>query len=741
MKKQVTNSPSLPRDVLIVEDSATQATVFKIALEKQGWRVRVAGDGVAAMEQARLRKPDIVVSDIRMPEMDGYALSKAIKTDPALHDVPVVLLTSLSQSRDIIDAINSRADYYFLKQWNHDILIAKIASVLDSYQPFPEPGRGGLTLRCDGQTYMIEANAQQPLHLLLSTYEIAVQQSMELVAARDTLREANESLEETVRARTAQFIASETRYRRLFEAAKDGILILDAETGMVVDVNPFLGEMLGCSREEFLDQKIWDLVAFKNVIANQDQFIELQQISTEYVRYEEAVLESRAGKRHEVEFVSNAYLVNNHKVIQCNIRDISALKREAEEASRMVTVVRDSNDAITIQDFEGRITAWNHGAELMYGYSEAEALAMNIERLTAPGKVAEQKNSVRRLVASEAITSLETQRVTKDGRVLDVWMTVTKLVNKAGKPIGIASTERDITARKKAEEGLLRLNAELEQRVEERTHELVHTKEAAEAANRAKSDFLASMSHELRTPLGAIIGFSELLEEKLFGGLTPKQEQHVKHILESGRHLLSLINDILDLSKVEAGKMELEPSSVPIATLLEDSLVMVKEKCMKHGIALALDLPDPIKDLVISADERKLKQIMYNLLSNAAKFTPQGGQIRVQARVVGQQSLGAEEKFKAQCPMTIDNRNPDVVEVSVSDTGCGIAKEHQEKIYEAFYQVADAAKGKTPGTGLGLPLTRRLVEMHGGRIWLESAGAGKGSTFRFAIPIRCAAGV
>ena len=138
-------------------------------------------------------------------------------------------------------------------------------------------------------------------------------------------------------------------------------------------------------------------------------------------------------------------------------RDITALKREAENLRRMATVVRDSNDAITIQDFEGRITAWNHGAELMYGYSEAEALAMNIERLTAPGKVDEQKDFIRRLVAGEAITSLETQRVTKDGRVLDVWMTVTKLVDEAGKPIGIASTERDITARKREEENLRRM--------------------------------------------------------------------------------------------------------------------------------------------------------------------------------------------------------------------------------------------------------------------------------------------
>jgi two-component system CheB/CheR fusion protein len=148
-------------------------------------------------------------------------------------------------------------------------------------------------------------------------------------------------------------------------------------------------------------------------------------------------------------------------------RDISVRKREAEEASRMATVVRDSNDAITIQDFQGRITAWNRGAELMYGYSEAEALVANIDRLTAPGKVAEQKDFIRRLEAGEAVTSLETQRVTKDGRILDVWMTVTKLVDEAGKPIGIASTERDISVRKRAAEKLQQQTDELRARNEE----------------------------------------------------------------------------------------------------------------------------------------------------------------------------------------------------------------------------------------------------------------------------------
>ncbi len=266
--------------------------------------------------------------------------------------------------------------------------------------------------------------------------------------------------------------------------------------------------------------------------------------------------------------------------------------------------------------------------------------------------------------------------------------------------------------------------------------ELRTAKEAAEAANRTKSDFLANMSHELRTPLGAIIGFSELLGEKLFGDLNDKQEGYVRDILGSGLHLLSLINDILDLAKVEAGKMALELSAVPLATLLGNSLVMVKEQCLKNGIALSLDVPEAIRDLVISADERKLKQILFNLLSNAAKFTPEAGRITVSARVISHQSLvNGQHNPEPISTMNNDERNLDDVEVSVSDTGIGISKANQERLFDEFFQVAGGPNGKTPGTGLGLSLVKRMVELHGGRVWVESAGEGQGSVFHFTLPL------
>jgi two-component system, NtrC family, sensor kinase len=245
-------------------------------------------------------------------------------------------------------------------------------------------------------------------------------------------------------------------------------------------------------------------------------------------------------------------------------------------------------------------------------------------------------------------------------------------------------------------------NARLFREIENKSRQL-------EVASQHKSEFLANMSHELRTPLNAIIGFSEVLTDRMFGDLNEKQDEYLKDIYASGTHLLCLINDILDLSKIEAGRMELELSDFHLPTALDNALMLVRERAGRRNILLHMSVDERLGE--VRADERKIRQVVLNLLSNAIKFTPEGGRIEVAA-------------------VPKDGR----VEVSVSDTGVGIAPEDQEAVFEEFRQVGTAEK-KAEGTGLGLTLCRKFIELHGGKIWVKSQ-VGVGSTFTFTIPVR-----
>ena len=245
-------------------------------------------------------------------------------------------------------------------------------------------------------------------------------------------------------------------------------------------------------------------------------------------------------------------------------------------------------------------------------------------------------------------------------------------------------------------------NARLFREIEQKSRQL-------EVASQHKSEFLANMSHELRTPLNAIIGFSEVLSQRMFGEINDKQAEYLADILESGQHLLSLINDILDLSKIEAGRMELEPTEFDLPSTIENTLILVRERAQRHGITLRCMLDERLG--TIRGDQRKVKQVLLNLLSNALKFTPEGGQISVRAAV----QVG-------------------VAEISVADTGVGIAPEDQEAVFEEFRQVGTASK-KVEGTGLGLAISRKFIELHGGKIWVKSQ-VGSGSTFAFTLPLQ-----
>lgn len=273
---------------------------------------------------------------------------------------------------------------------------------------------------------------------------------------------------------------------------------------------------------------------------------------------------------------------------------------------------------------------------------------------------------------------------------------VSPLRDPNGSFAGVTIVARDVTARRLSEERLRLASL------------------AADAASRAKSELLAGMSHELRTPLTAIIGYAEILSNEYFGSINERQKQQLQIILQASRHLLDLINDILDISRVESGKTELEIGPVRMGALVEQTLPLVKETASRNGIEILTSIPPDVAALAVPADERRIRQVLSNLLSNSLKFTPAGGRVEIAVR-----------------------RRPDYLATSVTDTGIGIPPDELEQLFDAFYQVRGRpVPNGAPGSGLGLSLARQIVELHGGRIWAESEGDGKGSRLTFTLPLR-----
>lgn len=412
-------------------------------------------------------------------------------------------------------------------------------------------------------------------------------------------------------------------------------------------------------------------------------------------------------------------------------RHLKELGDSEARLSRFKRTLDATLDGVYIFDADSlRYTYANQGALDHLGYTYDEMMQQT-SLDPKPDITLEQYQEMLRPLREGTLPSLrfETRHRRKDGSLIPVEVFV-QYISLPGEPSRFVSIVRDITERKKVEETLTVAKETAEQ-----------ARISAERANRAKSDFIAGVSHELRTPLNAIIGFSKLLLNPRVGDLNEDQQAYTHDVVQSAEHLLQLINDILDLSKIEAGKMTLESSEFSVPELLNQSLVVVRENARSHGLAVSIEVSPEVAALPpIAGDERKIKQVMYNLLSNAVKFTPDGGQIVVRAEI--QNPMPCEDdtlppgeipRIFAPLDAPCDVRGAGIV-ISVQDTGIGIAQEHQARIFQAFEQVDSSYTRHTQGTGLGLALSRRIIELHQGRIWLQSV-QGEGSTFSFTLPL------
>jgi PAS domain S-box-containing protein len=475
-------------------------------------------------------------------------------------------------------------------------------------------------------------------------------------------------------------------YESLLETSPSAIVTVDPQ-GTITSWNPAAERLFGYARDEAIDENL------DRLIAPADLFDEADDISKRTAAGAAVRKVTKRARKDgalvDVDIVSAPIYVGGEQVAYYGIyTDVSELQRQRRYYEELF---ESSPTAIVTVSLDGKVSSWNPAAESLFGYTPDEAVGRDLDELVAARDdlMGEARGYSALTAAGKVPDPTITQRTRKDGSLVDVAL-VSAPIFVGGDQVGYFAIYSDVSE------------------LQARTRELADKSRELEVASKHKSDFLAGMSHELRTPLNAILGFAEVLKEQLFGEVNAKQEEYLDDILSSANHLLSLINDILDLSKVEAGQVELEVATFSLREALERGIVMVRERAAEKEIALALDADGSVE--LVEGDERRIRQVVFNLLSNAVKFTPEGGRIRLWVE-----------------------RTDGEVRVSVTDTGPGVAAGDQERIFEEFQQT-ETGERYGEGTGLGLALTKRLVELHGGRIWVESE-PGRGSTFAFTLPV------
>jgi PAS domain S-box-containing protein len=495
-------------------------------------------------------------------------------------------------------------------------------------------------------------------------------------------------------------LAREHRLRGIMNTVLDGIITVDAQ-GRIEDFNPAIERVFGYSREELMGQPV-TLLMPESHARRHDQYVDA------YIRTGHRTVlgigREEMGKRKDgslfpFELAISELRLGGRRLFTGVLRDITD-RKQSEAALR----ASEERYALATAGTNEGIWDWDIAADRLYASPRlCEMMGFPQDRLTRPDQWVDRIHGDDRQAYREALVAHlkgQTDTFSQEYRVQHpdglrwIYHRGLALRNEAGRPYRMAGSIDDVTSRKQAEEALRA------------------AKEQAEIANRAKTEFLANMSHELRTPLNAIIGFSELIQQELFGPVGERYKDYAHNINDSGRHLLDVINDILDVSRIEAGRMELEAEPVQLRSVIDASLRLIQQRAYKNGLTLDCDFQDPLP--VVCGEARRLKQVMLNLLSNAVKFTPEGGSVTV--RVARGQDGG--------------------VTVAVVDTGIGMTPEDIPRALTPFVQVDSRLARRFEGTGLGLPLARAFMELHRGGLTITSE-AGRGTTVTLRFPPEC----
>ncbi|MEP6685337.1 MAG: PAS domain S-box protein [Verrucomicrobiota bacterium] len=516
----------------------------------------------------------------------------------------------------------------------------------------------------------------------------ALQTANSILLLRQRAERALIHARDALEGKTEELAHSLSMVQATLESTTDAIVATD-EVGHVTNFNQKYAEMVGLSRETIDSADVQRLrELFSRQMKDPDQF--LTRIKEIYA--------SAPPETFDVLGFSDGRVFERYSKIQCienrsvgrvwSFRDVTERKQAEIASQRLAAIVNSSDDAIVGKDLNGIVTSWNSGAERMFGYSASEMIGTSIMRLIPPDHQAEEQEILARIRRGDRATSIETVRVRKDGRLIDVSIVVSPIRDSAGNVIGASKVARDISERKRAEENLR------------------GAKIAAEKANKAKDDFLARLSHELRTPLTpALVAATYLAEHK---DLLPEFRAEVVAISRNVKLEARLIDDLLDLTRITSGKIALRRETVDAHALFGTALQITREAMLAKEIEFVLDLA--AKDHHLDADPVRIQQVFWNLLNNAVKFTDRGGRITVR-------SSNDQGQFVFE----------------IADTGIGIEPEQQDRIFQAFEQGERSTTRQFGGLGLGLTISKTLMEIHGGSLSVQSEGKNRGATFRVTL--------
>jgi PAS domain S-box-containing protein len=724
------------RKVLVADDDRLLVELLHEALEARGYRTVAAFDGIEALDQVRKEAPDFLVLDLVMPKVDGIEVCQQLRADPTFRSIPIIVLTGTApESAKWLRYV--KADAYVAKR-NIDAILQDLIPILRAFEDGTASAVWTEQIRGVGEI--------QPRRIV------------------------------------TELLAQTAHFNALFQNLGEGILFLDA-SHRILYANPAGAAIFQCQERNLvgvalptiLDGRDTDplLLALK-ALARQERLATERLVYAYRDRTLQLTITNLLGEgwaRGQLLVIRDVTPLFLRIRELAALNDVSALLTatlDLDELLRLImeriqTVMGVEAGALLLKDDDSdelvfRIGTGEHG-QMIKGrrLKVGQGIAGWVFQHGCPLVVADVHEDSRFYRGIDNLTGFTTKSaLCVPLKIREKTIGVLQMLNGPNdrafdqddlnllSAIGAHAATAIENARLYTQ---VKSHAEdLERKVEERTREVeaasARLQEAlveAEEASRHKSTFLANVSHELRTPLNTIIGFSEVLRDQYFGPLTAKQARHVQNIHTAGHHLLQIIDDLLDLSKVEAGRIELHRKPVRIAELIAETVAMIRDQAGKNDLVIE-SAPGEFPPSVY-VDPSRVRQILTNLLSNAVKFTPPGGRITISAKLQGPRSevrgrlQGTDEIFAAS---DIGHRTSDAktfVEIAVRDTGIGIRPEDQQKLFRPFIRLDAPAGAQCEGTGLGLVITKRLVEMHGGRIWVDSEGAGKGSTFTVTLPV------